>query len=154
MTPHQQCMLNLEETALAAVRQHKYAEAARLYEELLEIEPSWEHGRAEISLARCLAETGDVGRARKHFRNALEICDDESFALQQYSAFLIEHGPWTETWNVAIRLLKLLDHLNETADAEEWRRLLVRTGQATGLEKNAVESAIDSALLENTEGVD
>ncbi|MCC6735823.1 MAG: gamma-glutamylcyclotransferase [Bauldia sp.] len=65
--------LSLEQAALAAHRDGRFADAIPLWEALIELNPIWEFGAPHYDLACCLEVVGRRAEAETAFRKAIEI---------------------------------------------------------------------------------
>jgi tetratricopeptide (TPR) repeat protein len=65
---------DVEQRAFALKREGRYAEAADLFQQIVDRIPNWEEGGGAFNLAFCLEETGDLEKAVKCYELALS-CD-------------------------------------------------------------------------------
>jgi small glutamine-rich tetratricopeptide repeat-containing protein alpha len=68
-----QNLVEMEKRALEAQRAGQYESAIRLWREIIEIVPNWEHGYAHYYLADCYTRTGQFDEAEQAYRRAIEL---------------------------------------------------------------------------------
>lgn len=85
-------LVELETKAFFARDRGDFGEAIKNLEELVRINPQWEHGEALYNLAGCYEDIGDLHKAKANYLRALEIQPDYYMFVEGYSSFLERHG--------------------------------------------------------------
>jgi|ANMQ01.1.fsa_nt_gi tetratricopeptide (TPR) repeat protein len=85
-------LVELEKKAFLARDRGDLGEAIESLEELVRINPQWEHGEAFFNLAQCYEEIGDLQKAKANYLRALEIQPDYYIFIEGYAAFLKHYG--------------------------------------------------------------
>jgi tetratricopeptide (TPR) repeat protein len=71
--PMAQSLIEIEKRALEAQKDGEYEAAIRLWREIIEIVPNWEHGYAHYNLADCYTCTAQLDEAEEAHRLAVEL---------------------------------------------------------------------------------
>jgi len=116
-------LLELEQQAFKLRDEGKVLNAIVLLQELLEREPSWEHGYGAFLLATCLEDTNQITQAKKFYQIALSYTSEDRIILGAYASFLYLHSSALEAYNAFEKLLKI--QLQEgISDAEDTKKIL------------------------------
>jgi Tfp pilus assembly protein PilF len=119
--------LELEQQAFKLRDEGKIIEAIVLLQELLEREPSWEHGYGAFLLAACLEDTNQITQAERYYQIALSYASEDRIILGSYASFLYLHSSALEAYNAFEELLKI--ELKEgISNAEDTKRILAKLG--------------------------
>jgi len=77
---------DVEQRAFALNREGKYAEAAKLFQLIVDRIPNWEDGGGAFDLAFCLEEIGDLEGAAKAYELALSCDPTNEIFLGNYAS--------------------------------------------------------------------
>src|SRR5579862_9542454 len=95
----------LEQRALGLKMEGRVSEAADLLSDLLQREPSWEHGYGAYTLANCLEDLHKLEAARAAYLHALSHNPRDRIFMGGYASFLYLHGDATEAFDWHLKLL-------------------------------------------------
>ena len=96
-----------EQAALKFNREGKRREAAKLFREIVDEEPGWEHGMSCYSLACCYEDLGELQLAEKYYINALKFDPRNSYFLGGIASFYYLHGDPKKALSFALTLLQI-----------------------------------------------
>jgi Tfp pilus assembly protein PilF len=116
-------LLELEQQAFKLRDEGEITDAIVLLQELLEREPSWEHGYGAFLLATCLEDTNQITQAKKYYQIALSYTSEDRIILGSYASFLYLHGSALEAYDAFKELLRILLQ-EEISDAEDTKKIL------------------------------
>ena len=85
-------LVELETLAFHARDRGELGDEIEKLEELVRINPQWEHGEAIYNLAGCYEEIGDLQKAKANYLRALEIQPDYYIFVEGYEGFSDRHG--------------------------------------------------------------
>ncbi|MCO5043853.1 MAG: tetratricopeptide repeat protein [Kiritimatiellae bacterium] len=103
----------LEEQALAHMRNSRWADAVPLLKELLDSNPNFEHGSPWYDLACCHDELGNVGEARACYLRALSFDNNSPNFWGGWASFLYRHGDPREALNAFSKYRELVGEDSE-----------------------------------------
>ena len=116
-------LLELEQQAFKLRDEGKIFDAIVLLQELLEREPSWEHGYGAFLLATCLEDTNQIIEAKKYYQMALSYTPEDWIILGAYASLLYLHNSALEAYTAFEKLLKI--ELREgISNAENTKKIL------------------------------
>jgi cytochrome c-type biogenesis protein CcmH/NrfG len=118
MKPFDTMLMDTARRSLALKNAGQWDEAAPGFEELLAVQPDWEHGYGWFNLAECYEEIGRTGDAGVAYRKAELLSPTDSIIVGGRASFLYLHGEPIEAIDQHIRLL-LLDRLNSDQSAAD-----------------------------------
>jgi Tfp pilus assembly protein PilF len=98
--------LNLESSALEAIRLRKPDAAVPLLKQIISVDPAWSHGAAHYNLAGCYEDVGEIENARVHYEEALRISPGNDLFMGGYASFLYLHGMPREALTAHLRLIE------------------------------------------------
>jgi tetratricopeptide (TPR) repeat protein len=116
MTTTETMLLDAAKHSLALKNAGQWAEAAIGFEQILAVQPDWEHGYGWFNLAECYEELGRIRDAGIAYWKAELFSPTDTNLVGGRASFLYLHGEPTEAMDQHIRLLSLERmHPDETA---------------------------------------
>jgi Tfp pilus assembly protein PilF len=102
-----QILLELENKALTLKNAGDWAAASQLFEQILAMQPDWEHGYGLFNLAECYEESGKLSQARSAYERAVEHTPTDPIILGAFASFLYMHGDPAQAFQKYSELLTL-----------------------------------------------
>jgi Flp pilus assembly protein TadD len=138
-------LLELSESALQSMNRRDFESATRALNELLTLQPDWEHGGGAYDLACCLEELGSYAEAEQMFAQALNYEPDNPIYLGGLASFLFLHGDPHKALEKHLILLKLEKSLHNEAKVTSIAQAIRSLGQRIGLNTTEVECLLDES---------
>jgi Flp pilus assembly protein TadD len=135
-------LLELSQSALQSMNRRDFESAARALNELLAVQPNWEHGGGAYNLACCLEELGSYAEAEAKFEQALRYEPENPIYLGGLASFLFLHGDPRKAFEKHLALLKLEKSLGNGAKVLTIVQAVRNLGQRIGLQTAVVEALI------------
>lgn len=118
MKPSDSMLLETARDSLALKNAGQWCEAASGFEQILAVQPDWEHGYGWFNLAECYEEIGRIDEAGVAYRKAEILSPSDSVLVGGRASFLYLHGETIDAIEQHIRLL-FLDRLQRDQSAAE-----------------------------------
>ncbi len=100
-------IVKLEQEALHQRNIGNIKEAAKLFREIVNQSPNYEHGMPYYNLACCLEDLNELEEAEKNFIKSLEFFPDDPIRLGGYASFLYLGGNLKRSFDVFVKLFKV-----------------------------------------------
>jgi tetratricopeptide (TPR) repeat protein len=107
MSPQSNQLVQLWQQAMKLKYAGEWESAVQLFNQILQVQPDWEHGYGDFNLAQCYEELGRFSDARSHYQRAVHVAPTDRIILGAFASFLFLHGKPTEAFDSHIQLLTL-----------------------------------------------
>lgn len=123
----------------------EWKSAADLFEQILKVQPNWEHGYGAFNLAECYEELGRISDARSVYVRAVHGTPTDRTLLGGLASFLFLHGDPQEAFDEYIRLLVLERKHRDDNGMSSTKTALRSLGSRLGWSNEETESRITEA---------
>jgi len=138
-------LVQLERQAMTLKNAGEWESAARLFEQILQVQPDWEHGYGAFNLAECYEEMGRISDARSAYERAVCGTPKDRTLLGGLASFLFLHGEPREAFDQHIRLLVLEKKHGDSSGMSATTTALKSLGSRLGWSQEETESRIAEA---------
>lgn len=134
-------IIELQNLGLSLMHQGKLIEAVKIFEEIMTINPTWEHGLIAYSLAGCYEELNRLEDAERMSLYALEQEPGNSYYLSGYASFLYLYGEPSQALHYFFKYLKSVNYRQKIV--EKCMPVLLELGQRLGFSKSDISKMLD-----------
>jgi len=138
-------LVQLERQAIILKNAGEWESAARLLEQILQVQPDWEHGYGAFDLAQCYEELGRISDARSAYERAVCGTPTDRTLLGGLASFLFLHGEPQEAFDQHVRLLRLERKHGDSNGMAATTTALKSLGSRLGWSNEETESRIAEA---------
>jgi tetratricopeptide (TPR) repeat protein len=141
-------LLSMSQEAMEHKEAQRWQAAAHCFEQILAIQPNWEHGYGWFNLAGCYEDCGRISDARAAYEKAVHASPNDSILVGGLASFLYLHGQAIEAFDQYIQLLVLDRFRVDTAGEERTMMALDALASRLGWTANEVSTRIDQKLAQ------
>lgn len=138
-------LADLEARATALKNSGRNTEAAKLFAQIVNEQPDWEHGTAFHLLAQCYEDSGQLELAEENYRAALRYEPENDIFLGGVASFLYQHGKPEDAFSAYI---EVLDVYKSTGNAEGTASCMIALealGERFGWNRAAIAAKIEES---------
>ena len=121
--------------------------AIPLLEQLLQLQPDWEHGHGFFDLAQCYEGIQKIADAKSAYERAIQNSPTDPILLGGFASFLYLHGEPRQAFDEHVRLLALERKRGDANGMSATTTALKSLGSRLGWSDKETEDQIAKALV-------